>query len=95
MDPDAIETLAKCVPISVSYSKFRVSVTSGPDAGAVREIASSALRIGSSSDNDLVLGDETVSRRHCAIEPVSGGVRVRDEGSTNGISWRGCASTMP
>jgi transcriptional regulator with PAS, ATPase and Fis domain len=85
MDPDAIETLAKCVPISVSYSKFRVSVTSGPDAGAVREIASSALRIGSSSDNDLVLGDETVSRRHCAIEPVSGGVRVRDEGSTNGI----------
>jgi transcriptional regulator with PAS, ATPase and Fis domain len=85
MNSDANATLAKCVPISVCYSKFRVSVTSGPDAGAVREIASSALRIGSSSDNDLVLGDETVSRRHCAIEPVPGGVRVRDEGSTNGI----------
>jgi transcriptional regulator with PAS, ATPase and Fis domain len=85
MDADLNETLAKCVPISVNYSKVRVSVTRGPDTGAVSEIASSALRIGSSSDNDLVLADETVSRRHCAIEPVTGGVRVRDEGSTNGI----------
>ena len=57
----------------------------GPDAGTVREVVSSTLRVGTSSDNDLALTDGTVSRHHCAIEPVPGGVRVRDEGSMNGI----------
>jgi len=46
---------------------------------------SNTLRIGSSSDNDLVLSDSTVSRRHCSISPVGGGLRVRDEGSRNGV----------
>jgi len=78
-------TLAKAVPILVDYSKIRVSVTEGPDAGTTREIVSSTLRIGSASDNDLVLSDNTVSRHHCALEPVTNGFRIRDEGSTNGI----------
>lgn len=78
-------TIAKPLPIVVNYSKIRVSVTAGPDAGASRDVVSSTLRIGSASDNDLALTDSTVSRRHCAIEPVPGGVRIRDEGSTNGI----------
>jgi transcriptional regulator with GAF, ATPase, and Fis domain len=41
--------------------------------------------VGSSSDNDLALTDNTVSRHHCSIEPVASGVRIRDEGSTNGV----------
>jgi transcriptional regulator with GAF, ATPase, and Fis domain len=82
-EPDL--TRAKDGPTVVRYSKTRVSVVAGPDSGQIREIVSSTLRIGTSSDNDLVLRDDTVSRHHCAIEPVDGGVRVRDEGSTNGI----------
>lgn len=81
----AQETLAKPLPLRVSYSKVRVSVTDGIDAGVSRDIVGNTLRIGSASDNDLVLADETVSRQHCAIEPVAGGVRIRDEGSRNGI----------
>ncbi|HEY5960351.1 MAG TPA: sigma 54-interacting transcriptional regulator [Polyangiaceae bacterium] len=78
-------TLAQSLPILVQYSKVRVTVTAGPDIGAASEIVSTTLRVGNASDNDLVLSDNTVSRRHCAIEPVPGGVRIRDEGSRNGV----------
>lgn len=81
----AQETVAKPRPTWVNYSTVRVAVTEGPDAGVTREVVSEPLRIGSSSDNDLVLADNTVSRHHCALEPVPGGVRIRDEGSTNGV----------
>src|SRR6187402_702431 len=80
-----IDTLARPQPLLVSYSKVRITVIQGPDAGVTRELVSDTLRIGSSSDNDLALTDNTVSRRHCAIEPLASGVRIRDEGSTNGV----------
>jgi transcriptional regulator with GAF, ATPase, and Fis domain len=41
------------------------------------------LRIGKSSDNDLVLPDDTVSRHHCEILRTPRGLLVRDLGSTN------------
>jgi transcriptional regulator with GAF, ATPase, and Fis domain len=41
------------------------------------------LRIGKSSDNDLVLPDDTVSRHHCEIVRTPRGLLVRDLGSTN------------
>jgi transcriptional regulator with PAS, ATPase and Fis domain len=79
------ETRARPLAHVVNYSKVRISVIHGPDAGATRELTSTTLRIGSASDNDLVLSDNSVSRHHCALEPVPAGVRVRDEGSTNGV----------
>jgi transcriptional regulator with GAF, ATPase, and Fis domain len=69
----------------VRYTKTRITVTQGPDAGLTVEIAGKALRIGTAADNDLVLTDNTVSRRHCAIEATDAGIRIRDEGSTNGV----------
>jgi transcriptional regulator with GAF, ATPase, and Fis domain len=41
------------------------------------------LRIGKSTDNDLVLPDETVSRHHCEIVRTPRGLLVKDLGSTN------------
>jgi transcriptional regulator with GAF, ATPase, and Fis domain len=41
------------------------------------------LRIGKSSDNDLVLPDDTVSRHHCEVVRTPRGLVVRDLGSTN------------
>jgi two-component system, NtrC family, response regulator GlrR len=73
----------------VRYAKTRVEVIQGSDAGLAVETANKPIRVGTSSDNDLVLTDDTVSRRHCAIEPTEGGFRVRDEGSTNGILLSG------
>ena len=48
-------------------------------------MAGQPVRVGTADDNDLVLTDDTVSRHHCELEPVDGGMRVRDVGSTNGV----------
>jgi transcriptional regulator with PAS, ATPase and Fis domain len=72
----------------VTYGKTRISVIAGPDAGTTIESAGALVRIGTAPDNDLVLRDDTVSRRHCEIECATAGVRVRDVGSTNGV-WLG------
>ena len=41
-------------------------------------------RIGKSSDNDVVLTDDTVSRHHCELLRAPDGIHVRDLESTNG-----------
>jgi transcriptional regulator with PAS, ATPase and Fis domain len=72
----------------VKYAKTRITVAAGRDVGAKIEVAGSLVRIGTASDNDLILRDDSVSRRHCEIESVESGVRVRDVGSRNGV-WVG------
>ncbi len=78
-------TRAKATSKMVAYRRVRVSVTAGPDAGQNLEVAGRIVRIGSNTENDLVLSDDTVSGHHCSIEPTSQGLVVRDEGSTNGV----------
>jgi transcriptional regulator with PAS, ATPase and Fis domain len=82
-------TRARKLPTVVRYSKVRVSVTRGPDAGAHVETATAPVRLGTAADNDLVLDDDTVSRRHCELEPTAQGVRVKDLHSTNGVFLSG------
>ena len=72
----------------VRYAKTHIAVTAGPDTGARIEVAGSLVRIGTAVENDLVLHDDSVSRRHCEIESGVSGVRVRDVGSRNGV-WLG------
>ena len=69
----------------VKYAKTQIVVVEGPDSGKELEVAGTPVRIGTSADNTLVLNDEFVSRRHCEIVPTTAGVRVRDDGSRNGM----------
>jgi transcriptional regulator with PAS, ATPase and Fis domain len=78
-------TRARPLPTIVRYAKVRLSVTRGPDTGLNFETAGMPVRIGTASDNDIVLTDDTVSRRHAEFEPTPLGMRVRDVESTNGI----------
>jgi transcriptional regulator with PAS, ATPase and Fis domain len=71
--------------IVVRYAKVRVEVVRGPDAGRSVEVAGQSVKVGTAEDNQLVLSDDSVSRAHCELEPVAGGMRVRDLGSTNGV----------
>jgi two-component system response regulator GlrR len=71
------------------YRQVRVTVTQGPDLGRSIDVAGRELRVGTEVENDFVLSDEAVSRVHCAIEPTDLGLRVRDEGSTNGVWFAG------
>src|SRR4051812_7109861 len=71
------------------YRQVRVTVTQGPDRGRSIDVAGREIRIGTEVENDFVLNDEAVSRVHCALEPTALGLRVRDEGSTNGVWFVG------
>jgi transcriptional regulator with GAF, ATPase, and Fis domain len=82
---DEERTQAQSRPTIVTYGKTRVSVIDGPDRGLSFETANHPVRVGTAADNDLILTDPTVSRRHCAITPTVEGFRVSDEGSTNGV----------
>jgi len=62
----------------------RVTVLDGPDKGAVFEGAQEEIRVGGDDDNDLVIRDPSVSRKHVTLSLERGGIRVRDLGSTNG-----------
>jgi DNA-binding NtrC family response regulator len=71
------------------YARIRVAVTRGPDKGLVLEAAGKTLRIGTAPDCDLLLSDDSVSRRHCEVELTETAFRVRDAGSTNGVRVAG------
>jgi DNA-binding NtrC family response regulator len=69
---------------TIELSRCALVVLSGTQRGAERVIDQPVFRIGKSPDNDLVLGDDTVSRAHCEILHDARGFLVRDLGSTNG-----------
>ena len=67
--------------------KLRVTVVDAPDAndrGRVFSFARDEIRIGSSPDVDVPLGDPSVSREHLAVRLGAHGFALTDLGSTNG-----------
>jgi DNA-binding NtrC family response regulator len=63
--------------------------TPGPEIG----LGARPVVVGAHRDNDLILGDAQVSRRHAELVAMPEGVRVRDLGSTNGTFWQGSRIT--
>ena len=55
--------------------------------------AEGTATVGSSAEADLKIDDSTVSRVHAELQLVSGGVRVKDGGSTNGTRYQGAKVT--
>jgi DNA-binding NtrC family response regulator len=69
---------------SARLRRVRMEVTSGPDAGLVRDIEASVIRIGARRGNDVQLTDSKVSGLHAEIRLDDRGYRLRDLDSTNG-----------
>jgi DNA-binding NtrC family response regulator len=69
---------------SARLRRCRVEVVSGPDAGLVRDIEASVIRVGARRGNDVQLTDSKVSGLHCEIRLDDRGYRLRDLDSTNG-----------
>ena len=67
---------------SVATRTLAVEVVSGADAGA-RAIGTE-VTIGTAEGSSLRLADPAVSRFHCDVRPVPGGIGITDHGSTNG-----------
>ena len=51
-------------PLSVQFEVIELRVISGPDVGQEVSLGLPSVRIGTASDNDLVLTDRAISRRH-------------------------------
>jgi pSer/pThr/pTyr-binding forkhead associated (FHA) protein len=65
------------------------AVQQGPLAGAKIAIPAPVVTIGQSSQNDVVLADDSVSRHHARLEYEAGSWLVSDLGSTNGTYLNG------
>jgi pSer/pThr/pTyr-binding forkhead associated (FHA) protein len=64
-------------------------VRTGPLVGLSFALAGGTLTVGRDPANDVVLRDQTVSRRHARIDARGGGWVVTDLGSTNGTAVGG------
>ena len=66
-------------------------MVAGPAAGSVLPLPEGVTVVGRSTDCQLTLHDDEVSRRHLALTVSAETVRVRDLGSTNGLAVDGLA----
>jgi transcriptional regulator with PAS, ATPase and Fis domain len=69
--------------------KTKLLVISGPLQGREFFVNRDTYTIGSGEHNDLVIGDSTVSKRHCEIIVEESGYQIRDLDSTNGTLVQG------
>ena len=68
----------------LSYTRCKLRVTGGPDAGLELETERDLVRVGTAKDSDLVLQDPAVSRAHLELRKGRGAYILVDLGSTNG-----------
>ncbi len=85
---DAAEIATRAVRPPDTKGGIHIVVLSGSARGTSRPLGDK-VRVGKAPDNDLVLGDDTVSRHHCELTRANDGVHVRDLGSTNGTRVQG------
>ena len=83
---DGTEIIIAAAPsrLRVQFEAIELRVVAGADAGLEMSLGLPNVRIGASPDNDLVLTDRAVSRRHAEIRMTPNGLLLRDLGSTNG-----------
>jgi transcriptional regulator with GAF, ATPase, and Fis domain len=77
-------TIASAGARQIHLRRARVSCVEGANVGSDWKIERDVIRIGSREDNDIRLGDTTVSRLHAEIVRGREGTILRDLGSTNG-----------
>lgn len=81
---DRTEILGPTGQRPVVLKQARFTVRSGRDTGEDISVPKAHVAIGTLPENDIVLTDPTVSRRHAVVEETPGGWLVKDLGSTNG-----------
>jgi predicted component of type VI protein secretion system len=67
---------------------------SGPLGGSEAALAKPRLTLGRGKESDIVVDDPSISHQHAAFELGSGGFRVRDLGSTNGVVVNGARMAL-
>jgi DNA-binding NtrC family response regulator len=88
-DTDKTEILVVRNRGPLIFRKVRLSVVNGRDAGKEKMLQKALVSIGTLPQNDLVLTDHTVSRRHAEVVEKTDGYVIRDLESTNGTFLNG------
>jgi signal transduction histidine kinase len=70
-------------------SRPKLVVRLKPFGDRVIPLGTDRLSIGRGSDQDICIPDRKISSAHALLEPVTGGFRLRDLGSTNGTYVNG------
>lgn len=74
---------------------MRLVIQSGSLAGQIVDLTKDSLTIGRGADNDVVISDNVVSRRHCQIQRAANDWMITDLGSANGTHVNGQRITTP
>jgi hypothetical protein len=75
--------------VVLANGRARLQVVRGPDKGLSKDVHHLHVVVGTSSKCDLVLTDQSVSRRHFELGPSDNGYILRDLGSMNGTFLNG------
>jgi pSer/pThr/pTyr-binding forkhead associated (FHA) protein len=87
--PPLSETMPLPRPAGSGDDGAELMVEGGPDTGQSVKAGSTALRIGRSPDNDLILRDPATSGHHARLERRGSQFFIVDLGSTNGTLVNG------
>lgn len=79
----------KKAPSALKLKKAKLVIISGAQKGREVQVDKDVFTIGAGAQNDLIITDEAVSRRHCEIHQRDDGFLLRDQGSTNGTMVQG------
>ncbi len=63
---------------------YKLVVVSGPDQGLEQMLETGTTMVGTHSNNEVVLADNTVSRYHLELQLRSDGLQIKDLETTNG-----------
>ncbi len=77
------------VPVITPAVRYILEVREGPLAGKVYRLEGSPVVLGRRDSCDIVLPDESVSRRHARLEPRKDGWLITDLNSSNGTFVNG------
>jgi hypothetical protein len=67
-------------------TQFQLVLRVGPSPGKVFPLLKTEITLGRDINNEIVINDAEISRKHCSMKVVGNGYAIADLGSTNG-TW--------